>query len=82
MAPGKHQRVLSRVLGSVVDHGSETVAEALEAALEAGRCDLLAMAGRIRQAETVVEVPVALRSYEIEAGSPADYDVLLRGGVR
>jgi len=40
------------------------------------------MTGRLRQAETVVEVPVALRSYEIEAGSPADYDVLLQGGVR
>jgi hypothetical protein len=75
-------RVLSRVLGAVVDHGSQTVAEALEAALEAGRCDLLAMAGRIRRTETVVEVPAALRSYEIEAGSPADYDVLLRGGLR
>jgi transposase len=75
-------RVLSRVLGAVVDHGSQTVAEALEAALEAGRCDLLAMAGRIQRTETVVEVPAALRSYEIEAGSPADYDVLLQGGVR
>ena len=75
-------RVLSRVLGAVADYGSETVAEALEAALDAGRCDLLAMAGRIRQASTVVEVPAALRSYEIEVGSPADYDVLLRGGVR
>ena len=75
-------RVLSRVLGAVVDHGSEIVAEALEVALEAGRCDLLAMAGRLQQASTVVEVPAALRSYEIEAGSPADYDVLLRGGVR
>ena len=75
-------RVLSRVLGVVVDHGSKTVAEALEAAMEAGRCDLLAMAGKIRQDSPVVEVPVALRSYEIEAGSPADYDFLLRGGVR
>ncbi len=75
-------RVLSRVLGAVVDHGSETVAEALEAALDAGRCDLLAMAGRLQRASTVVEVPAALQSYEIEAGSPADYDVLLRGGVR
>jgi hypothetical protein len=74
--------VLSRVLGAVVDHGSETVAEALEAALEAGRCDLLAMAGRLQRAHAVVEVPAALQSYEIEAGSPADYDVLLRGGVR
>jgi len=75
-------RVLSRVLGAVVDHGSQTVAEALEAALEAGRCDLLALAGRIQQANVTIEVPAALRSYEIEAGSPADYDVLLRGGVR
>jgi transposase len=75
-------RVLSRVLGAVVDHGTQMVAEALESALEAGRCDLLAMAGRIRQAETVVEVPAALQSYQIEAGSPSDYDVLLRGGVR
>jgi hypothetical protein len=75
-------RVLSRVLGAVVDHGSQPVAEALEAALDAGRCDLLAMAGTLQRANTMVEVPVALRSYEIEAGSPADYDVLLRGGVR
>lgn len=75
-------RVLSRVLGAVVDHGSQTVAEALEAALEADRCDLLAMAERLQKANTVVEVPAALRSYEIEAGSPADYDILLRGGVR
>lgn len=75
-------RVLSRVLGAVVDHGSETVAEALVAAMDAGRCDLLAMAGRIQKALAVVEVPAALQSYEIEAGSPADYDVLLQGGVR
>jgi hypothetical protein len=75
-------RVLSRVLGAVVDHGSETVAEALEAAMDAGRCDLLAMAGRLQKSSAVVEVPAALQSYEIEAGSPSDYDVLLQGGVR
>jgi transposase len=75
-------RVLSRVLGAVVDHGSPTVAEALEAALDAGRCDLLALSRRIQHDSPVVEVPAALRGYEIEAGSPADYDVLLRGGVR
>lgn len=75
-------RVLSRVLGAVVDHGSQTVAEALEAAMELGRCDLLAMAGRLQQTSASVEVPAALQSYEIEAGSPADYDVLLRGGLR
>lgn len=66
----------------MVDHGSQTVAEAVESALEAGRYDLLALAGRLQQANTVVEVPAALRGYEIEAGSPADYDVLLWGGVR
>ncbi len=75
-------RVLSRVLGAVVDHGSPMVAEALEAALAVGRCDLLALAGKIQQSDPIVEVPVALRGYEIEAGSLADYDVLLRGGVR
>lgn len=75
-------RVLSRVLGAVVDHGTETVAEALEAALDAGRCDLLALAGRLKQADPVIEVPAVLRGYEVEAGSPSDYDVLLEGGVR
>lgn len=75
-------RVLSRVVGAVADHGSETVAKALEAALSAGRCDLLAMAGNLRRQHPVVEVPAALREYEIEAGSPADYDILLGGGVR
>lgn len=75
-------RVLSRVLGAVVDHGAETVAKALEDALEVGRCDLLSLAGRIRQDRPVVEVPAALQGYEIEAGSPADYDVLLQGGIR
>lgn len=75
-------RVLSRVLGAVVDHGSPKVAEALEAALDAGRCDLLALSRRIQHDSPVVEVPAALRSYEIETVSPADYDVLLRGGMR
>jgi transposase len=75
-------RVLSRVLGAVVDHGSPKVAEALEAALDAGRCDLLALSRRIQQETPIVEVPAALQSYEIEAGSPADYDVLLLGGTR
>ena len=75
-------RVLSRVLGAIVDHGSQAVAEALEAAFQAGRCDLLDLARRLKQTNLTVEVPVALRGYEIETGSPADYDVLLMGGVR
>lgn len=75
-------RVLSRVVGAVADHGSKTVAEALEAALAAGRCDLLAMAGNLRQQHPIIEVPAALQQYEIESGSPSDYDILLGGGVR
>ncbi len=75
-------RVLSGVLGAVVDHGSQAVAEALQDAFKAGRCDLLALSARLKQASVMVEVPVALRGYQIEAGSPADYDVLLTGGER
>ena len=75
-------RVLSRVLGAIVDHGSRAVAEALEAAFQAGRCDLLALSGHLQHTAVTVEVPAALRGYQIEAGSPADYDVLLAGGVR
>jgi transposase len=75
-------RVLSRILGAVVDHGSEAVAEALEAALQAGRCDLLALSSRLKSTSVMVQVPAALQRYQIEAGSPSDYDVLLSRGVR
>ena len=79
--PREAARVLARVLGAVVDHGSETVAEALSDAFQAGRCDLLALAGRLQEAAQRVEVPLALQGYRVEAGSPADYDKLLAGGV-
>ncbi|MBT9161079.1 MAG: hypothetical protein DDT26_02378 [Dehalococcoidia bacterium] len=75
-------RVLARVLGAVVDYGSAAVSVALEAALQAGRCDLLALGGHLQQATLQVEVPLALQGYQIEAGSPADYDVLLAGDAR
>jgi len=81
---GAHEaaRVLSRVLGAVVDHGSQAVAEALEDAFQAGRCDLLALSTRLHRVAATVEVPPALQGYQIEAGSPAEYDVLLTGGLR
>ena len=75
-------RVLSRILGAVVDHGSQAVAEALEAAFQVGRCDLLALSSRLKSTSVMVEVPAALQGYQIEAGSPSDYDVLLARGVR
>jgi hypothetical protein len=70
------------VLGAVIDHGSQAVGEALQDALKADRCDLLALSSRLQQTRATVEVPVALQGYEVEAGSPSDYDVLLAGGVR
>jgi hypothetical protein len=58
-------RVLARILGALVDHGEGPVAEALEAALSNGRCDLLSLSERIhnpteRSSPLVVEVPEAL----------------------
>jgi hypothetical protein len=57
-------RVLSRILGAVVDHGEQLVAGALQAALSPGSFDLLALAehledrrGRFRS----VAVPEALQ---------------------
>lgn len=80
--PIEAARVLSRILGAVVDHGSQAVAQALETAFQAGRCDLLALSARLQQAKVTVEVPAALQGYQIEAGSLTDYDVLLTGGPR
>lgn len=81
---GGHEaaRVLARVLGAVIDYGSQAVGEALESAMQSDRCDLLALASRLQEAKATVEVPPALREYRIEAGSPAEYDVLLSGGAR
>jgi len=81
---GGHEaaRVLARVLGAVVDHGTQAVGDALEDALQADRCDLLALSSHLQRARMTVEVPPALQGYQIEAASPADYDVLLAGGVR
>ena len=75
-------RVLSRVVGAVVEHGERPVAEALESALASGRSDLLALESRLdRQPETVA-VPEGLQGYEIEAAVATDFDVLLTGATR
>jgi len=81
--PREAARVLARVLGAVVHHGEEVVAEALTATLEAGRQDLLGLP-RAESPRPPREVPVppALQHYEVEAASAADYDVLLVGGGR
>ncbi|MCA1717189.1 MAG: IS21 family transposase [Actinobacteria bacterium] len=78
-------RVLARIVGALVDHGEEPVAEALEAALENGRCDLLSLSERVHDDPTeqqprCVEVPQALSGYRVESGRALDYDLLLLPG--
>ena len=76
-------RVLTRILGALVDHGDAAVADALEAALSNGRCDLLSLSERIHDSTErprAVEVPEALSGYRIESGKASDYDLLLGNG--
>jgi transposase len=78
-------RVLSRILGVVADHGEEIVAEALQAALCRGRCDLLFLAKHLddrgEQQLRSVAVPEALSGYRVEAANATDYDELLLGNA-
>jgi hypothetical protein len=74
-------RVLSRVVGAVVEHGEKPVATALESALAGGRADLLALEQRLERSATM-PVPEALRGFTIEAPCAADFDALLVGGSR
>jgi hypothetical protein len=76
-------RVLARILGALVDHGEEAVADALKSALSNGRCDLLSLSERIHdptERPRAVEVPEALNGYRIESGKASDYDDLLLAG--
>jgi len=76
-------RVLAKILGAILDHGEEAVAEALKIALSSGRHDLLALAPRVhREPVQAVPVPQALAGFVVEAGRAADYDVLLIGGEK
>jgi len=73
-------RVLARIVGAVVDHGPEPVAEALDQALAAGRCDLLALK-RATELPAAVDVPERLAAYEIDSARVEDFDALLPGGI-
>jgi transposase len=76
-------RALARILGAALEHGEEAVTEALEVALAQGRCDLLALGKHLHDdgGEQVgnVEVPEALRGYQVETARAKDYDWLLEG---
>lgn len=74
-------RLLAKVLGTVEDRGVAPVAEAVEAALEADRCDLLALPRLATPAAALVEVPASLRGIEIERRQAREYDALLVGAA-
>ena len=82
---GGHEaaRSLARLLRAMAEHGEERVRGALEACLDDGGFDELALrrslavSGERRE----VAVPEALRGYRVESASARDYDRLLPGGA-
>lgn len=77
-------RVLSRILGAVLEHGEEEVAEALRKSLAIGKVDLLALAKKLQGSTTLIEVslPESLKHFEIEKAQLSDYDWMLEGGLQ
>lgn len=67
-------RVLSRLLGAIVDHGQAEVAQALEQALETGEVESLCSSWGVPAS---VPVPERLAGYQIETAQASDYESLL-----
>jgi transposase len=73
-------RLLSRLLGVMVDHGETTVAELIHEALERGDVDRLVWhPAQARPA--AIAVPAALAAIEVESASAQGYDELLGAEV-
>lgn len=69
-------RLFAKVLAVLCEHDSDEVAEAIEAALKAGRFDLTRL--RVRKEEVApIKVPEALAGYQVQSAKAADFDVLL-----
>ena len=83
--PGGHEaaRSLARLLRAVTEHGEERVRAALEACLDDGGFDELALRRSLAASgeRREVAVPEALRGYRVESASARDYDRLLPGGA-
>lgn len=75
-------RVLSRILGAVLEHGEEEVKEALRKSLAVGKIDLLALAKKLQDSSITLEIdlPENLQQFEIEKAKAKDYDWMLAGG--
>lgn len=82
--PREAARVLARILGAIVEQGEAAVRDALQQAIDGGRCDLLALRPRMHASSSSLSIPVpeSLSQYEIESGRASDYDWLLSGGVQ
>ncbi len=72
-------RLLSRLLGVMVDHGEATIAEVIHEALERGDLDRLVLPQQLSPAalRPSVAVPEALQGVEVETTSAADFDEIL-----
>jgi hypothetical protein len=77
-------RVLSRLLGAIVEHGEEAVKTALSKALALGSSNLLALTGKLETHLTPqqVAVPESLQEFEIQSSRASDYDWMMMGGVK
>jgi transposase len=75
-------RVLTQIVGAIVDHGEAEVAAALSRAMSQERCDLLGLAVEAPRPAQSITVPPALAAHAVESGRAADYDWLLQQGGR
>lgn len=69
-------RLLSRLLGAMVDHGEATVADLVHEALERGDADRLVLP-QTGWEPVLIEVPENLREVEVKSTSAADFDEIL-----
>lgn len=74
----KSARVLAQLIGAIVDHGQEAVAQTLHEVLERGP-EVLSRWLLAPKPPRVTE-PEALAGYQIETARAADYEELLTGG--
>ncbi len=73
-------RLLSRIVGAIVDRGEAEVAAALSRAMAQQRCDLLELQAPSSSTPQCIAVPPALAMYAVETARATDYDWLLQEG--
>lgn len=71
-------RVLSRIVGAIVDRGEAEVAAALSRAMAQKRLDLLELPAPPPPTLQCIEVPPALSSFAVETARASDFDWLLQ----